>query len=52
MRAGLLLSGSRHAREAVSLAVRAERVGIDEIWVSEDYCERGGFALAAAVAHR
>jgi 5,10-methylenetetrahydromethanopterin reductase len=50
MRAGLLLSGNRPAREAVSLAVQAEAVGVDEIWVSEDYCERGAFALAAAVA--
>ena len=50
MRAGLLLSGRRRAYEAVGLAVEAEKVGIDEVWVSEDYCERGAFALAGAVA--
>lgn len=50
MRAGLLLSGGRPAHEAVNLALHAEAVGVDEIWVSEDYCERGAFALAAAVA--
>jgi 5,10-methylenetetrahydromethanopterin reductase len=50
MRAGLLLSGRRNAREAVALAVEAEALGVDEIWVSEDYCERGAFVLAAAVA--
>lgn len=50
MRAGLLLSGRRPAREAVAIAVEAEEMGVDEVWVSEDYCERGAFALAGAVA--
>jgi 5,10-methylenetetrahydromethanopterin reductase len=50
MRAGLLLSGRRPAQEAVAIAVEAEHMGVEEVWVSEDYCERGAFALAGAVA--
>lgn len=50
MRAGLLLSGRRPSRQAVAIAVEAEQLGVDEVWVSEDYCERGAFALAGAVA--
>lgn len=45
-----MLSGSRPAPEAVSIAARAESAGISEIWVSEDYFERGAFAVAGAVA--
>lgn len=50
MRLGLMLSGARPAPEAVSIAQRAEQAGIAEIWVSEDYFERGAFAVASAVA--
>jgi 5,10-methylenetetrahydromethanopterin reductase len=34
----------------VAIAVRAEHLGVEEVWVSEDYCERGAFAVAGAVA--
>jgi 5,10-methylenetetrahydromethanopterin reductase len=50
MRLGLMLSGARPAPDAVRIAARAERSGIGDIWVSEDYFERGGVAVAAAVA--
>lgn len=50
MRLGLMLSGARTAPDAVRVAQRAEQAGIAEIWVSEDYFERGAFAVAAAVA--
>jgi 5,10-methylenetetrahydromethanopterin reductase len=44
------VSGARPAGEAVVLAREAERLGVDEIWVTEDYMERGAFALAGAIA--
>jgi 5,10-methylenetetrahydromethanopterin reductase len=47
---GFAPSGTRHAEEAVSFAVAAERAGFDEVWLSEDYFERGAFAVAGAVA--
>jgi len=55
MRIGVAPSGRRSAAEAVELARRAEDAGLDEVWVSEDYLERGAFAVAgamAAVTHR
>lgn len=50
MRWAYSLSGVRPAGEAVALAREAERLGVDEIWVTEDYMERGAFALAGAIA--
>jgi 5,10-methylenetetrahydromethanopterin reductase len=50
MSLGLLLSGRRDAAEAVALARGAEAAGFDEIWISEDYFDRGAFAVAGAVA--
>jgi 5,10-methylenetetrahydromethanopterin reductase len=44
------LSGGRPADEAVELACQVEQHGVDEIWVTEDYFERGAFALAGAIA--
>jgi 5,10-methylenetetrahydromethanopterin reductase len=34
------------------MAVRAEELGFDEVWVSEDYLERGAFSVAAGIAAR
>lgn len=45
-------AGSRDAATAIGLAVRAEELGYDEVWVSEDYLERGAFAVAAGIAAR
>lgn len=50
MRLGLMLAGSRPAGQAVALAERAEQAGVSEVWVSEDYFERGAFSIAGAVA--
>lgn len=50
MRLGLMLSGSRPTMDAVAVAQRAEEAGIGDIWVSEDYFERGAFTVASAVA--
>lgn len=50
MRLGVAPSGRRSAADAVRLARLAEEAGLDEVWVSEDYLERGAFAVAGAVA--
>ncbi|MFL6128954.1 MAG: LLM class flavin-dependent oxidoreductase [Mycobacteriales bacterium] len=50
MRLAFSVSGRRSAGAAVRLAVEAEQAGYDEIWVTEDYCERGAFAVAGAMA--
>ncbi len=50
MRLGLRISGHRPAGDAVALAVAAERAGFDEVWLTEDYLERGIFAVAGALA--
>lgn len=50
MRIGVAPSGRRSAADAVALARLAEDAGLDEVWVSEDYLERGAFAVAGAMA--
>lgn len=50
MRVAYSVAGTRPAGEAVELAREAERLGVDEVWLSEDYFERGAFALAGALA--
>lgn len=50
MRLGYAPNGGRSAAEAVAIARAAEAAGFTELWVSEDYCERGAYAVAAAVA--
>lgn len=50
MKVGFAPSGARRADEAVAVAVAVEQAGFDEVWLSEDYFERGAFALAGAVA--
>ncbi|TXK16965.1 LLM class flavin-dependent oxidoreductase [Homoserinibacter sp. GY 40078] len=50
MRIGVAPSGRRSAADAVTLARLAEDAGLDEVWVSEDYLERGAFAVAGAMA--
>ncbi|MDQ6525123.1 LLM class flavin-dependent oxidoreductase [Nocardioides sp. LHD-245] len=50
MRLGVAPSGRRTAADAVRLAQRAEAAGLHEVWVSEDYLERGAFAVAGAIA--
>lgn len=47
---GFSISGRRRASEAVEVAVVAERLGYEEVWLTEDYCERGAFVVAGAVA--
>jgi 5,10-methylenetetrahydromethanopterin reductase len=44
------LSGQRNLRDALALAQAAEASGFDEVWVTEDYFERGAFTAAAAIA--
>jgi 5,10-methylenetetrahydromethanopterin reductase len=43
-------AGTRHAATAVAMALQAEQLGLAEVWISEDYLERGAFALAGAIA--
>lgn len=50
MRLGIRASGHRPAAEVIALAVAAENAGFDEIWLTEDYLERGIFSIAGAVA--
>lgn len=50
MRLAFSLSGHRNAAEAVDLARMTEELGLHDVWVTEDYCERGAFALAGAIA--
>ncbi len=49
MRLSLALSGKRPANEVVEVARAAESAGLDELWITEDYFERGAFALAGGV---
>jgi 5,10-methylenetetrahydromethanopterin reductase len=50
VRLGVAPSGRRSAADAVEVARLAEQAGLDEVWVSEDYLERGAFAVAGAMA--
>jgi 5,10-methylenetetrahydromethanopterin reductase len=50
MRLACSVSGRRSAADAVEAARTAERLGYEEVWVTEDYCERGAFAVAGAIA--
>lgn len=43
-------AGSRAAATAVAMARQAEELGLAEVWISEDYLERGAFTLAGAIA--
>ncbi|MBL7258775.1 LLM class flavin-dependent oxidoreductase [Paractinoplanes lichenicola] len=52
MRLAFSISGHRDSAGAVRAAVAAERAGFDDVWLTEDYFERGAFALAGAVAAR
>lgn len=52
MRLAFSISGQRDSAGAVRAAVAAERAGFDDVWLTEDYFERGAFALAGAVAAR
>ncbi|MBB5787319.1 LLM class flavin-dependent oxidoreductase [Jiangella mangrovi] len=50
MKLAFSVSGHRPSRSAVAAAIAAEQAGFDEVWVTEDYVERGAFALAGAIA--
>jgi alkanesulfonate monooxygenase SsuD/methylene tetrahydromethanopterin reductase-like flavin-dependent oxidoreductase (luciferase family) len=49
MKIGLVADGGAHTRHVIALAQLAETYGIDEFWLTEDYFERGAFAVAGAV---
>jgi 5,10-methylenetetrahydromethanopterin reductase len=50
MRLGYAASADAPAPVAVASARAAEEAGFHEVWLPEDYCERGVFAIAGAVA--
>lgn len=50
MRIGYAASPQADAAAAVAGARAAEEAGFHELWLPEDYCERGAFAVAGAVA--
>jgi len=52
MRMAFSISGQRDSAGAVRAAVAAEAAGFDDVWLTEDYFERGAFALAGAIAAR
>ena len=52
MRMAFSISGHRDSASATRAAVAAEAAGFDDVWLTEDYFERGAFALAGAVAAR
>ncbi|GAA0801805.1 LLM class flavin-dependent oxidoreductase [Spirilliplanes yamanashiensis] len=52
MRTAFSISGHRDSAGAVRAAVAAEAAGFDDVWLTEDYVERGAFALAGAIAAR
>jgi len=47
---GIRIAGARPAEEAVELAVAAEAAGFHDVWLTEDYLERGIFSIAGAIA--
>ncbi|MCK5151720.1 MAG: LLM class flavin-dependent oxidoreductase, partial [Candidatus Thorarchaeota archaeon] len=47
---GVAMTGLFPVREAVDLAVTAERLGIGSVWFAEDYFFRGGIPYMAAAA--
>lgn len=50
MRLGFCPAGRRPAADVVATVVAAERAGLDEVWLAEDYLERGAFTVAGAAA--
>ena len=50
MRIGYAASADASAPHVVASALAAEEAGFHEVWLPEDYCERGAFAVAGAVA--
>lgn len=50
MKLGVAISGRRSGADVVAAARLAEQRGLAELWITEDYCEHGAFALAGAVA--
>jgi 5,10-methylenetetrahydromethanopterin reductase len=50
MKIGFAPAGSRDSRVAVAMALHAEKLGLAEVWVSEDYLERGSFSVAGGIA--
>jgi alkanesulfonate monooxygenase SsuD/methylene tetrahydromethanopterin reductase-like flavin-dependent oxidoreductase (luciferase family) len=49
---GALIADTHPPAQVLGLALLAERVGFDEIWLSEDYFLGGGIAAAASVLAR
>jgi 5,10-methylenetetrahydromethanopterin reductase len=49
MRIAFAVSGRRNAADAIQVARVVEDRGINDLWITEDYCERGAFALAGAL---
>lgn len=49
MRLAVAASGKQPTRSVLALARICEDQGIDELWLTEDYFERGAFAVAGAV---
>lgn len=49
MKLAFAVSGSRSAADAMQVAKLVEDKGLGEVWITEDYCERGAFSLAGAL---
>ena len=49
MKIAFAVSGKRDAADALRLVRLAESKGLRDVWVTEDYCERGAYSLAGAM---
>ena len=49
MKIAFAVSGRRDAADALQIAQLVEDKGHGDVWITEDYCERGAFALAGAL---
>lgn len=46
---GLFFNGMSDARDFIAFARRAERLGVDSVWVAEHFCFRDAFVMASAL---
>ncbi len=47
---GFGFSGVHHAEKTIALAKKAEEIGLESVWIAEDYFQGGAFSIASACA--
>lgn len=50
LRLGFGFSGVHSAEETIGLAKKAEEIGMESVWIAEDYFQGGAFSIASACA--